>query len=86
MESFRADLCAALRDIGQLQPLFPRAHFLVREALLERAKHKTFVSKDGFERLCQEHKVPKDERTDLLNFLDILGEIIHFPKLHFLDS
>lgn len=82
---FKRDLHDALREVRTVQVQFTPEEFQVLSELRRRSPKETFLPKAEYQRLCEENKLPANPET-LLDLLDKLGVIIHFPKLHRLDK
>ena len=88
-EIFRDDFVARLQAVGTHQVMFTPQHFAVLEALRERSPKEVFLKKTTYERLCGKHKVAKRgglDREWLLDLLDKLGVVIHFPRIPTLNA
>lgn len=89
MAIFREAFEEQLVKVGTHQLLFAPSHFKVLEALRERSPKASFLERSEFESLCAEYKVDDEGelgREWLLNLLDKLGVIIHFPDIPSLDA
>jgi hypothetical protein len=78
-----------LQAVGTHQILFTKPHFATLEKVRERSAAQTFLPKDDFTALCREQGIAEQGGLDqawLLDLLDKLGVIIHFPNLPWLDS
>ena len=84
-----------LTKVGMHSIIFKPSHFAVMEAVQERTERSedgrchAFLDKEVFDLLCEEHGVEKDgqlNRDWLLDLLDKLGLIIHFPRIHWMDK
>nr|WP_286011441.1 COR domain-containing protein [Methylovulum psychrotolerans] len=87
--SFQEDFCQQLRQVGTHQMLFTPAQFAVLQDLLPYQKASAFLEKKEFAAICQRHGIGEDEvqnRAWLLDILDKLGVVIHFPQLAYLDA
>ncbi len=88
-QRFQRDFIAQLQAVGTHQILFTKPHFTVLEGIQERSVAQTFLPKHEFTSLCQEQNIHEKDGLDqawLLDLLDKLGIIIHFPNLPWLDS
>ena len=88
-EIFRNALAAALRQAGTHQLLFTPRHFAVLVALRQRPKDQAFLPKPDYEALCDRHQVAAAGELDrgwLLDLLDKLGEVVHFPGIDWLGA
>lgn len=86
-KAFYDEFCQQLRALGLHQVMFTPPQFGVLQAL--RQNPASFLSKRKFEALCKKHNVGNDgvhNRAWLLDILDKLGTIIHFPTLPFIDG
>ena len=82
---FKEDLREALDAVGTVQVKFSPAEFKVLSELRRRSPKETFLLKAEYQRLCQESKLDSSPEN-LLDLLDKLGVVIHFPNLHRLDE
>lgn len=89
-EVFRKALVRELREAGARQVLFTPRHFRVLEDLRSpERKGQSFLEKREFESLCDQHKVEARgdlNRDWLLDLLDKLGVVVHFPGLDWLGA
>ncbi|WP_374086178.1 COR domain-containing protein [Methylomicrobium lacus] len=88
-ESFKQDFCDELAKVGTHQMQFTQAQFEVLEELRQYAPGKAFLKHREFEDICAKHSVSKEgpqNRTWLLDILDKLGVVIHFPQLPCLED
>lgn len=88
-DRFHRDFCAALQQVGTHQMLFTKEQFAVLEALRQYSPETSFLKHAEFELLCEQHGIEKEgvlNREWLLDILDKLGVVIHFPNLAFLDE
>lgn len=87
---FRAALVRELKNAGIHQLLFTPRHFGVLEELRNpRRKDQAFLEKQEFERLCERHQVKATGELDrawLLDILDKLGVVVHFPDIDWLGA
>ncbi len=89
IEPFRDALVEQLQAVGMHQVLFAKTHFGVLQALQAQSPKDPFLPKEAYESLCAEHGVAEDaelNREWLLDLLDALGVIIHFPNIDWLDD
>ncbi|MBT9100109.1 hypothetical protein KFZ76_20610 [Methylovulum psychrotolerans] len=87
--SFKEDFCEQLRKVGTHQMLFTKEQFAVLQDLRPYQKQSAFLKHDEFTALCQRHGIGEDgvqNRAWLLDILDKLGMVIHFPQLDYLDD
>jgi len=88
-EIFRNALAAELRQAGTHQLLFTPRHFAVLEALRQWPKDQAFLPKPDYEALCDRCEVAAAGELDrgwLLDLLDKLGEVVHFPGIDWLGA
>lgn len=88
-QRFHRDFIAQLQAVGTHQILFTPPHFTVLEQIRQRSSTETFLPKQAFTELCGKQNIAEHGGLDqdwLLDLLDKLGVIIHFPKLPWLDS
>ncbi|WP_082409921.1 COR domain-containing protein [Methylomonas koyamae] len=86
-----AKFVSALRDELQrastVQQKFSRAEFNVLAELRRCSANDTFMPKNDYGNLCRKHGLSVEEgQAVLLDLLDKLGVIIHFPSLYRLDD
>ncbi|BBL74198.1 COR domain-containing protein [Methylomagnum ishizawai] len=79
---FKRDLQDALHKVGTVQVQFSPEEFQVLGELRRRSPKETFLPKADYQRLCEEKKLRADPKG-LLDLLDSLGVILHFPHSHF---
>lgn len=87
-ESFRDDFCRELRQVGTHQMLFTPQQFAALEDLRGRSSS-AFLKRSEFIEICEQHGIGTEEvqnRDWLLDILDKLGVVIHFPQLPRLDE
>ncbi|WP_146054666.1 COR domain-containing protein [Methylovulum psychrotolerans] len=87
--SFQEDFCEQLRKVGTHQMLFTQEQFAVLQDLRPYQEQSAFLKQDEFTALCQRHGIGEDgvqNRAWLLDILDKLGVVIHFPQLDYLDD
>ncbi|POZ51526.1 GTP-binding protein [Methylovulum psychrotolerans] len=87
--SFKEDFCEQLRKVGTHQMLFTQEQFAVLQDLLPYQEASAFLNKQRFAGICQRHGIGEDgvqNREWLLDILDKLGMVIHFPQLACLDE
>ncbi|PTQ73563.1 small GTP-binding protein [Nitrosomonas oligotropha] len=88
-DSFQRDFiqCLKLLDLHQVQ--FLDEHFQAMDALRAESRQQAFLTQDDFNRFCAQAGVKEEgslNRAWLLDTLDKLGVIIHFPDLPFHDA
>lgn len=86
---FRQAFEQQLQKVGTHQMLFSEPQFAVLQALRELTAKTSFIKHEEFNALCDQHKVQTggiQNRPWLLDVLDKLGVIVHFPQLKFLDE
>lgn len=82
-------LVAQLQIVGAHQMMFSESQFRVMNDLRNRAGKTAFIARSDFELLCDVNGVGIDgvqNRSWLLDILDKLGIVMHFPTLPFLDE
>lgn len=87
--AFRTEFCAQLRAVGTCQVKFSTAQFQVLQAVRELSAVHSFLPREKFEELCVQHRVSDEgilNRAWLLDILDKLGIIIHFPQMRLTDD
>ncbi len=88
-ETFKLDLIAQLQIVGTHQVYFTEQQFEVMRTLRDRARQQAFLQQKDFETLCTEQQITTEGEQNqdwLLDLLDKLGVVIHFPQLARLDS
>jgi hypothetical protein len=88
-EIFHEALAQQLESIGTHQILFSKRHFAVLEALRALAAKESFLPKQDYEALCAQHQIAAEgglDRAWLLDLLDKLGMVAHFPNIPTLDE
>lgn len=88
-DSFKQDFCQQLRQVGTDQMLFTKEQFGVLEVLRHYSLNAAFLSQQKFIDICTEHGIGTEgvqNRDWLLDILDKLGVVIHFPQLACLDE
>jgi hypothetical protein len=88
-KAFRHEFCRQLRALTTHQMHFTPAQFMVLQSLRELTPKASFLSRNEFVALCIRHQVDEkgpQDRAWLLDILDKLGVIIHFPQLPFMDG
>ena len=88
-ERFHHDFSAHLHGIETGQILLTKGHFDVLKGILQLSSQETFLKRSDFDDLCDRFGVPTRGSLDrdwLLDLLDKLGIIIHFPDLPFLND
>jgi len=87
--SFQEDFCEQLRQVGTHQMLFTKEQFAVLQDLRPYQAQSAFLKQDEFTAICRRHGIGEDgvqNRAWLLDILDKLGVVIHFPQLPCLDE
>jgi hypothetical protein len=87
--NFQHELAEQLVKIGTYQILFTPRHFTVMQTLQACAKCESFLTKQDYEALCAEQEITAAGGLDqawLLDLLDKLGIVIHFPNIPTLDE
>jgi GTPase SAR1 family protein len=88
-EQFRQAFCLQLQAVGLHQVQFQKAHFAVLQNLRQRTPKQAFLTHQDYDSLCAEHRVDEHgalDRAWLLDILDKLGVIIHFPDIVEMDE
>ena len=88
-DSFKQDFCQQLRQVSANQMQFTQEQFGVLEALRHYSPKAAFLSHQKFIEICTEHGIGTkgvQNRDWLLDILDKLGVVIHFPQLACLDE
>ena len=88
-EEFHAAFCQQLQAVGLHQVQFMKPHFAVLQNLRERTPSQAFLTHDDYNGLCDEEKVDAHGALDrhwLLDILDKLGVIVHFPDMDEMDE
>jgi hypothetical protein len=88
-DSFKHDFCQHLMNIGTHQVLFTSEQFEVLEALRACATNRAFLPHSEFDSLCESRGIGHEgefNRDWLLDLLDKLGVVVHFPQISFLDD
>ncbi len=88
-DSFKQDFCLQLQQVGTHQMLFTPEQFAVLEELRDYSSQHAFLPHKEFEAMCAKHGVSESgelNREWLLDILDKLGVVIHFPKLTFFSE
>lgn len=86
---FRKEFCQQLQAVGTHQMLFTQAQSGVLDSIRQLTLTNTFLSQEQYNALCDEHGVAEtgvQNHAWLLDILDKLGVIIHFPELPFSDG
>ena len=89
IDEFKNALVEQLKAVGVAQVKFAKSHFAVLKDLRALSTKEQFLPKESFEKLCSQYGVAKDEalnRDWLLDILDKLGVIIHFPQIKWLNE
>ncbi len=85
-DSFKRDFIKELAQLDLHQVKFLDAHFNAMEALRTQSRQQAFLSEEEFSGFCEQSGVQQQGGLDqawLLDTLDKLGVIIHFPDLAF---
>ena len=88
-DSFKRDFVGQLAQLDLHQVRFLDAHFNAMEALKAQSREQAFLTQSEFRGFCDHAGVKQDGGLDqnwLLDTLDKLGVIIHFPGLRFHDA
>lgn len=88
-DRFQRDFCQQLREVGTHQMLFTKEQFGVLETLCRFSPQAAFLPQQKFIDICTEHGIGMEgvqNRDWLLDILDKLGVVIHFPQLAYLDE
>ncbi|WP_339137077.1 MAG: COR domain-containing protein [Candidatus Electrothrix sp. GW3-4] len=88
-QRFRADLLQQILAVGMHGIRFLKPHFTVLQELISRSGRDSFLRKSAYENLCKDKGVAKQgdlNRDWLLDLLDKLGVVLHFPDIADLDS
>ncbi len=88
-QRFQADLLQQIRAVGMHGIRFLKPHFTVLQELISRSGKDSFLPKSAYENLCKEKGVAEQgdlDRDWLLDLLDKLGVVLHFPDIADLDS
>ncbi|MGZ4995295.1 MAG: COR domain-containing protein [Methylobacter sp.] len=88
-DRFKRDFCQKLQEVGTHQMLFTEHQFSVLEALRQCSAKDAFLKHHEFENICTQYGIGTEgvqNREWLLDILDKLGVVIHFPQLAFLDD
>lgn len=88
-DRFRRDFCDKLQQVGTHQMLFTPQQFAVLKDLRRRSPQAAFLKHSEFNDICSEHGIGTEgelNRDWLLDILDKLGVVVHFPQLTFLDE
>ncbi len=87
-EQFRQAFCQQLQAVGLHQVQFQKAHFEVLQNLRQRTPQQAFLTHQDYAALCAQHRVDAHGALDsawLLDILDKLGVIVHFPDIAEMD-
>lgn len=85
-DSFKRDFIKELERLDLHQVRFLDEHFNAMEAMRVQSREQAFLSQEEFSGFCEQSGVQQDGGLDqawLLDTLDKLGVIIHFPGLAF---
>jgi GTPase SAR1 family protein len=88
-EEFNAAFCQQLQAVGLHQVQFMKPHFAVLKNLRERTPSQAFLTHADYNALCDAQKVDAHGALDrhwLLDILDKLGVIVHFPDMIEMDE
>lgn len=88
-ERFQRDFCRQLQQVGTHQMLFSQEQFAVLEDLRRRSPKAAFLKHSEFNDICSRHGIGTEgelNRDWLLDILDKLGVVVHFPQLTFLEE
>ncbi len=88
-QRFQADLLQQIRAVGMHGIRFLKPHFTVLQELISRSGKDSFLRKSAYENLCKDKGVAEQGDLDqdwLLDLLDKLGVVLHFPDIADLDS
>ncbi|MCI5208582.1 MAG: hypothetical protein D3910_07275, partial [Candidatus Electrothrix sp. ATG2] len=88
-QRFQADLLQQIRAVGMHGIRFLKPHFTVLQELISRSGRDSFLRKSAYENLCKDKGVAEQgdlDRDWLLDLLDKLGVVLHFPDIADLDS
>ena len=88
-DTFKQDLIEELQKVGTHQVYFTEQQFEVMQTLRNRARKQAFIQQQDFEQLCTDQQITSEGAQNqewLLDLLDKLGVVIHFPQLARLDS
>ncbi|MCV6636231.1 COR domain-containing protein [Candidatus Albibeggiatoa sp. nov. NOAA] len=83
---FKKAFSEQLRHTGGNQPYFSTKHFELTTKLRKLSRENPFLEKSVFEEMCKEKQIEEEELNSLIDLLDKLGEIIHFPEMDWLDA
>jgi len=86
---FMRDFIQQLKQLDLHQVKFMDAHFNAMDALRAESRKQAFLAQDDFNRFCAQAGVQQEgplNQAWLLDTLDKLGVIIHFPDLPFHDA
>jgi GTPase SAR1 family protein len=88
-EEFHETFCEHLQKVGLHQVQFMKPHFAVLQNLRERTPSQAFLTHADYNALCDVQKVDAHGALDrhwLLDILDKLGVIVHFPDMVEMDE
>jgi GTPase SAR1 family protein len=88
-QQFHQAFCQQLQKVGLHQVQFQKAHFEVLQNLRQRTPQQAFLTHLDYAALCAEHRVDAHSALDsawLLDILDKLGVIVHFPDMEEVDE
>jgi small GTP-binding protein len=86
---FKQAFAQQLQKVGTHQMMFTPAQFQVLQRLRELTAQSSFLKHEDFDLLCSKSGVPEtgeQNRQWLLDILDKLGVIVHFPQLKYMDE
>lgn len=89
VKAFHESFCKELLALTTRQVMFTNEQFLVLKSLRGLTYKKSFLGKSEFDSLCMKCGMEKNSskmKDWLLDVLDKLGVIIHFPQLPFADG
>ncbi len=88
-ERFFRDFCQHLQCVDTHNMLFTEQQFAVLEALRVYSPHSAFLKQQDFAAICQQQGIGTEgvqNQAWLLDILDKLGMVIHFPQLPCLEE
>ena len=86
--AFREGVLNGLQAVGTHQVMFTDQHFAVLQKICQHSPKAAFLKYTDYEKICSEEGVGEEgvqNRAWLLDLLDKLGVVIHFPTLPYLD-
>jgi small GTP-binding protein len=87
--AFKQAFCKQLVALTTHQMMFTKQQFSLLQELQSLTPTHSFLAKSDFEKLCSKNNIDtngQNGRSWLLDILDKLGIIIHFPQLPFADG